>query len=289
MKNEISKRLKFSTKEKRGAVLILILALLIILVPSFFYRNSKAPTVRLTQDEDSIVRELAANIDKTSKTKSTFYKEKSNTTKSYTVPFDRFNPDTLSTESWMQLGLSEKQSNVIVNYKNRIGGFTKIEDLFGVYVLDSLRILAWEPYMEFHKKTKKINKIDLNSASKEILVTLKGIGPAYADRIINFRTKLGGFYSVEQLKEVYGLPEETITSISSLCEVNSPNLKKLMINHFSVQELATHPYIDFSKAKLIVNYRNQHGAYSELSDLSKNQGLDQQFIDKIAPYINFEE
>ena len=49
---------------------------------------------------------------------------------------------------------------------------------------------------------KKIQAIDINTADSAAWVALNGIGPGFAKRIMTYREKLGGFYQVDQLKEV---------------------------------------------------------------------------------------
>ena len=60
---------------------------------------------------------------------------------------------------------------------------------------------------EESKETQVVKKINLNTATAEDLMTIKGIGKTYAQRIIEFRDAIGGFTYMEQLKEVEGVGE----------------------------------------------------------------------------------
>mgnify|MGYP006160818809 CR=1 FL=1 len=288
MKQEFNKRLKFSTKEKRGGILVLVILVSVIIVPGFFYKYKKGPVIELTAYEDSIVTEFS------NKRKADFEKKKqsqSNFSNQYTkkeIQLDFFDPDTLTIEGWQNLGLSYKQSEVLLNYKERIGGFVKIENLYEAFVLDSTKVNKWKPYLVFNAKPKKIEKIELNSADKEELTKLKGIGPAYAERIIKFRDKLGGFHSSEQLREVFGIPSETLDAIIPLCKVNENSYEKLKINQLTIEELAKHPYFNYKTAKIVVNYREQHGTFKQINDLKKIQAFDKEFIEKINCVIKNE-
>ena len=290
MKQEFNKRLKFTTKEKRGGILVLVILVSVIVVPGFFYKYKKGPVIELTAFEDSIITDFS------NKRKADFEKKKQYSQSNFNNKYlskeyqlEPFDPDTLSLEGWQKLGLSPKQSEVMLTYRERIGGFVKIENLYEAFVLDSIKVNKWKPYLVFNAKPKKVEKIELNSADLEELTKLKGIGPAYAERIIKFRDKLGGFHSREQLREVFGIPTETLDAIIPLCRVSQNSHVKLKVNQLTIEELASHPYFNFKTAKVLINYREQHGSFKQIDDLKKIQAFDQDFIEKINPYLNFEE
>ena len=125
---------------------------------------------------------------------------------------------------------------------------------------------------------------DLNSASKEDLQQIYGIGPAFSERIIKYRDLLGGFASIDQLREVYGLKEETITEIKKTYKVGSPP-SPLDINADSVKVLARHPYISYDLGWAIVNYRKQNGNITSIKDLEKIKAIDRRLLEKLRPYL----
>jgi len=51
--------------------------------------------------------------------------------------------------------------------------------------------------------------VNINTASKSLLEDLPGIGPVYAERILEYRQKNGGFKSKEELMEIKGIGEKT--------------------------------------------------------------------------------
>ena len=57
------------------------------------------------------------------------------------------------------------------------------------------------------------NKVNLNNATKEDLMTLKGIGPARADDIITYRTDHGAFQSIEEIMNVPGIKNNAFEKI----------------------------------------------------------------------------
>jgi DNA uptake protein ComE-like DNA-binding protein len=127
--------------------------------------------------------------------------------------------------------------------------------------------------------------IEINSADTSALISLPGIGSKLALRIINFRDKLGGFASVDQVGETYGLPDSTFQKVKSRLQCNSNSVRKFNINTVDINTLRTHPYIKWNIANAIVNYRQQHGNYKSLDDLKKIVIVNTEAFNKIAPYL----
>jgi competence protein ComEA len=131
----------------------------------------------------------------------------------------------------------------------------------------------------------KIDPIELNSATPEQLVLLNGIGESYASRIIKYREILGGYVAKEQLRQVYGLDSVLYEKIKNDVLVNSALVKKYNINTDSEEELAKYRRIGFKRAKVLVNYRNQHGKFSSIKDLLKTRVFSDSLLYLIEPYI----
>ena len=130
-------------------------------------------------------------------------------------------------------------------------------------------------------------KIDINRSSIEDWKQLKGIGEITAKRIVNYRDKLGGFISIDQLKTTYNIADSVIDKVAHQLII-SPILNKIPINTISAETLLLHPYIKKKQAYLIINYRTNHGQYTQLEDLEKVKALTPDFIKRIAPYLSFD-
>jgi len=117
------------------------------------------------------------------------------------------------------------------------------------------------------------------------MISLPGIGSKLAARIISFREKLGGFYSVDQVGETYGLPDSTFQKIKQYIKLDNASVKKININTATVDEMKAHPYIKFSIANPIVAYRNEHGAFSKIDDIKKVMVVTDEIYKKIVPYL----
>jgi len=61
--------------------------------------------------------------------------------------------------------------------------------------------------------------ININTATLEELESLPGVGPVSAQRILDHRSKVGSFKSVEQLVEVKGIGEKSLGKFRDLVTV----------------------------------------------------------------------
>lgn len=138
--------------------------------------------------------------------------------------------------------------------------------------------------MEWGKET----VLEINSADSVDLISLKGIGPYYASKIIAYRRSLGGYHSLVQLKEVYRMRPETVDNLDGFVVFDTSLLQKININECSFKELLKHPYFDFYYTKKVINYREKNGKYTSLRDLLKVEFLDTVFLSKTKPYLTIE-
>ena len=129
--------------------------------------------------------------------------------------------------------------------------------------------------------------IDINTADSTAWVALNGIGPGFAKRIITYREKLGGFYQVDQLKEVYGLDSVWIKENKALLKVGAGVYRFLKINQVEWKDFR-HPYLPYGQSKVILAYRKQHGSINDFDVLQNMQLLDQAAWRRLKPYVSFE-
>lgn len=228
--------------------------------------------------------------------------------RSILFPFD---PNNLPIEKWSALGFSEKQVQVIKNYEAKGGRFRIKADVAKLYVVSDEDFNRLAPYITLpetisvppkvfsaDKATKKtvnnakekssIPMINLTIADTLALKEIRGIGSVLASRIVKFRDALGGFHTVEQVKEVYGISEEQFDAMEHCLILDDSSVQKLPINKLSIEALARHPYVSWKEATHIVRYREQHGPLKSLADLEKMYALNEEFLHKIAPYLTFD-
>ncbi|MCB9282482.1 MAG: helix-hairpin-helix domain-containing protein [Lewinellaceae bacterium] len=210
-----------------------------------------------------------------------------------------FNPNEASEDQLILLGLSQKTAGTIIRYREKGGKFRKKEDLARIYSLSDADYQRLEPYIDIPVSGSKGEKraspsqqsrnlpIDVNQAGSEEWQTLRGIGPGYAGRILKFRDKLGGFTSIEQIGETYGLPDSVFQQIKPLL-VLSPVFRTIPINRITEEELAAHPYLSRKQAHVILLFRENHGGFKSLDDLKPIRVLPDSTLQKLTPYLTFE-
>ncbi len=132
------------------------------------------------------------------------------------------------------------------------------------------------------EKMRHLTVIDLNAADSASLRQVPGIGEKIASAIIRRREKLGGYYSVEQMREIPIVSPELLEWF----KVTSPDeVEKIHINSASFQRLNSHPYISYDNTKAILQYRRLYGSFSSISQLVTAGILNQKELDRLTPYI----
>ena len=134
-----------------------------------------------------------------------------------------------------------------------------------------------------HRKTERL-VLDINEADTLAFQQLKGIGPVFSNRIVKYRNLLGGFVRKEQLMEVYGITSELYAQVESQLRINEPLVRQMDLNTATLNELKSHPYLDYYQAKAIVSFR-QKNPFTTVEDLKKVTLIDATTFEKLRPYI----
>jgi competence ComEA-like helix-hairpin-helix protein len=134
---------------------------------------------------------------------------------------------------------------------------------------------------------KELQIIEVNTADTLLLDEIKGVGAAFARRIVKYRDRLGGFYKKEQLLEVYGVDSIKFAEIKDQIRIDVTAIKKININAAEFQDLKSNPYLNYKQINAIIQYRKQHGNYNDINDLRKILILNAQIIQNLTPYLSF--
>lgn len=141
-------------------------------------------------------------------------------------------------------------------------------------------------YPHYVKKSQEW-KININEADSAAWVALPGIGPGFAKRILTFRERLGGFASVEQLKEVYGIDTIWVKQHLRKFQLGKGVYRPLFVNRAIWNEFR-HPYLRYAQAKVVLNFRKQHGVISDYGALIQIKLIEPSVWERLRPYLNFE-
>ena len=161
--------------------------------------------------------------------------------------------------------------------------------------MDSTWLRIMKPFIQFRKRQKarylfrrKVQTVEINAADSTGFSSLPGIGPVLSKRLLSFRNALGGFHSVQQISECWGLRDSTFQAIRQYLICDS-TWQTIDINTLSVDSLKLHPYIKYRTAQIIVLYRDQNGSFNSFKEMEKLYGLDTVFLRRIKPYLSFRE
>jgi competence protein ComEA len=316
--------LNFTRKERIATLIVVGLILFSIFIPDVIKRFSGGKTFptdtswiaavkRLEIKDSSLSYEAYQKDDDENNFALQYDRKKSNYNEANTVRGELFyfDPNSISPGDWKRLGLRDRTIQTIQNFLSKGGHFYKPEDLQKIYGLHKDEFDRLLPYVKIGPQTLHANEqfvssksddksqptktytakysvIDINTADTSAFISLPGIGSKLASRIVTFRDKLGGFYSIEQIGETYGLPDSTFQKLKQYLKLDNSSIKKININTATVDELKAHPYIKFSLANPIVAYRNEHGAFSKIEDIKKVMVVTDEIYKKIAPYLTIQ-
>ncbi len=210
------------------------------------------------------------------------------------LPFD---PNHLSKNLGLQMGLTIRQVQTIRHYLAKGGHFRKKEDLKKIRGLSEVEYKVLEPFIRIHsmpfvtrKKQRKIKhrirqKVEINSVDSVVLVQKLLLPPWLAQRILKYRALLGGFYTGEQLLEVYGMKPETYNAIKAFVGVDTTKIKRINLNTATFKQLVHQPYINYETTKKLVNARREAYGFSNFSQVREMTGIPDSLLNKIRHYL----
>ncbi|MBK7148837.1 MAG: helix-hairpin-helix domain-containing protein [Bacteroidetes bacterium] len=214
-----------------------------------------------------------------------------------------FDPNKIGVAEWVQLGFSEKQAEAIERVKAKGFKFRVPEDLIRVNIIGQKNFDRLAPYVQiapipfskpayekpaYASAPREKFVIDINEADSSLWELQYGIGPKTAQRIVKYRTRLGGFLRVEQVREVWGLPDSIYQSLKDKLVVKEVAIQKINVNEADVKTMGSHPYINFPLARVIESYRKEHGRFSSVEDIQKVALVTDSIYRLLQPYVRTE-
>lgn len=296
-----------SKGERNGILLFFLLSMMIIVGTRYVLSDPDRTTI--IQYESKKRQQNYHN-----QQKSSFLHKKSKKAAKHKSGFRKikfvFDPNLLSDDSLRMLGFSDFVVNNISKYREKGGKFRHGDDLKKVFGMDESLLQSLMPYIQIENKSERINdetrltyekkpmselsKIDdlknseileLNSADSSQLVSLKGIGPFYAKKILSMKNKMGGYFSKEQLLECGILPEEVYFKIENQILTDPGKMERIQINKADFKTLIQHPYLSENLVKIILKYRENHGPFSSLEELKNIKIMTKEKFDKLINHF----
>lgn len=280
----------FSSSERKGAFAFVFLIICVAIAPIVyrFVFPLSPPTIMVhgaTQLTDTLQPPFTSTQSK--------HKVEVNNESNFIL-----DPNVATDQEWKRLGMKPWQIKNIKKYQAKGGQFKSIEDVGKIYGLSSIDFERMKPHLFInHVEAKrdsivskpqfKTNIVELNSADTNALKSLYGIGSKMAAKIIEYRERLGGYISLNQLTEIWGFNEDLLYDLKGKLVLDTSKVYKIPINSVSQETLSIHPYIKIRLSKIIVNYRQQHGLYRIPADLKKTLVVQDSTIIKITPYLDF--
>lgn len=216
-----------------------------------------------------------------------------------------FNPNFISDEKAYRYGMTLEQIKRLRNFRNQGKFANSVKEFQMITGISDSVLNAMAPHFKFPEwvtnpssnyfkskwkefpKKETLKVLDINLATKEDLMKVVGIGDAISDRIIKQKELLGGFVSMDQMEEIWGLSPEVIYDLNKYFLIKSnPDIKKININSASIKELGQFYYFRYPISKNIVSYRSMNGDI-KIEDLTNIKGFPLDKIKIIALYLEF--
>jgi len=308
----------FSKRERPGIILLCLLLVLTAALPLIFHGGPARPDPLLLVHADSFLSRPSAPALGNQTDREPVERGPGGFPARRSVSLSWFDPNTLTYSEWEKLGLQERTIRVILHYREKGGMFRKPEDLGRIWGLPTgeyerlkpyVRIVSAKavahPYLErpspapaTHSDTpsrrmsftprrdRSYPPLEVNQADSLQWLALPGIGEKLTSRILRFRERLGGFCSVDQVAETWGLPDSTFQKIRPMLSLSAPVTRKIPLNTAPEDLLQQHPYIRFKLARVIIRYRQEHGPFASVADLRRISLVTDELFARLEPYCS---
>lgn len=324
------KNLYFSKTEK-WSLFILSLLLLGLIFIKIWLGNLDSTTIQSFSSLEALLMEIekTPNVDKEGKQKmietiQSNSAQSAQRKKKKTFVLAPFDPNTAERTELLNLGIPPKVSYTIINFRKSGFEFRTKNDFSKVYGLETELFNQLSPYIllpdeqfsrsyksqyeKFENDRLPLASIDLNSASKEELQQIRGIGNFYSSQIAEHRYRIGGFDSLEQLNEIELIPDSIWTKVKPYLKIASefepterqkslyadlvkpyqPEPRSIEINSASKEEFESIRGIGDYYSLLIVEYRERSGGFHSIEQLNEIKPIPDSILTKARPYFTVE-
>lgn len=313
----------YYSKAERGAIVVLIVLIMVTSGLYLAYPYLRLHSFEKPLSETDSINFLAysGSVEKKKK-----YIRSESGDKLVNLRLKAFDPNTIDSVGLRNMGLPQRVIRNFLKYRRAGGWFRKPEDVAKIYGLTDEMFSKMKPYMLISNQNKNLSLVshkekrflhdtvfhpsqrsevhseepflkaksrsfkfpegtivDLNSSDTTVLKKVPGIGSGIASLIVNYRNRLGGFCNVNQLKEV----EYVTPGMLHWFKADSTNIRKINVNKVGLDQLRFHPYMNFYKAKVILEHRKKRGPIHNLQELSLYEEFTENDLKRLAPYLEF--
>lgn len=294
--------LDFTMAETRGIIVLVIIICLVITATCIVSYISLHKSYKLQQNDNTEIADFFAYQKHIQDSIALTRRQKYTHNMPHYMHPHTFCADTMTINDWINMGFNRKKATQINKYMSKGGKIRTAEDLKKIYCINNYEYQQLKPYIQFayttatHTQhatghntplTAKMYKFQINLNTEDSLGLLRvpKVGPKTASKIIRYRNKLGGYYQVNQLREIYGIDSTQYEQIKPYFYIDTSLIVKININTADIKSMSKHPYIDYFVAKSLVIYREQNGPYSSVEDIKKVIHFYDELYEKLLHYI----
>lgn len=295
--------LYYSKGERRAIVFLLALLFILVHFLLFFQPEEKEGE---EEDKEEAIERIQHFLATVREREDTIYTRPFYSKPKRKIVLSSFDPNLADSIELITLGIPPFVARNIIKYRSAGGRFREVADLAKIYGLSTETYRTLEPYMYISEafqpkkdtvkyvrhlevdtlfyKYEEGTVVDVNVADTAELKKIPGIGSGIARTIVAYRQRLGGFYDLEQLKEIEWVDEEMMKWFV----LGQQTIERIQVNKAGLDKLRSHPYINFYQAKVIVEYRKKKGKLKSLSQLSLYEEFTEKDLERLSHYLQFD-
>lgn len=305
----------YYSKFERRAIVLLLLLVIISGTALIVWRGLSDGQMSVREEKSAAIDSFLAGVSVRERRFVSPVQQHRQPSEKLQVRLSPFDPNVADSVQLRSLGLGVFVVRNILRYREKGGVFRKPEALSRIYGLTDSQYVALKPYIritsDFHsvsprrddsvlvrsvgskasehvltvvRKLPEGSVVPLNQSDTTLLKQIPGIGSGFAKMIVSYRNRLGGFYRVEQLQEIPNIGPE----INKWFEPDGIPYRQIRVNQDGLDRLKSHPYMDFYKARAIVEFRRKRGRIKGMSQIAMFEEFSEDDLKRLEPYFSFD-